>query len=78
MKERPVIFSEDEEQLYAKAVEFTRMHACVWVAQLQRHLRIGYYRAAWLIERMQKEGVITATAWNGVSTVIHGGSDASK
>lgn len=45
---------------------------------IQRHFSIGFNRAAWLIERMQEEGVVTAPAWNGIRTVIHGGSDASK
>lgn len=70
--------SEIDDRLYSEAVEFVRQHACVWVAQLQRHFRIGFNRAAWLIERMQEEGVVTAPAWNGIRTVIHGGSDASK
>ncbi|WP_410001203.1 DNA translocase FtsK [Serratia quinivorans] len=64
--------------LYAKAVEFTRLGATIGAARIQMEFKVGYNRAEWLIERMQEEGVATAPAWNGIRTVIHGGSDASK
>ncbi|BEL75317.1 DNA translocase FtsK [Serratia marcescens] len=70
--------SEIDDRLYSDAVEFARMHASIGIVAIQRHFRIGFNRAAWLIERMQEEGVVTAPAWNGIRTVIHGGSDASK
>ncbi|CAH3556073.1 hypothetical protein AI2795V1_1039 [Serratia marcescens] len=80
MKERPVIFNgdEDEEQLYTKAVEFTRLLATIGVAKLQRELKCSYWMASGITQRMENEGVVTAPAWNGVRTVIHGGSDARK
>lgn len=78
MKERPVMPANNEEQLYAKAAEFTRMHACMFAAKLQRELKCSYWMASGLIQRMENEGIVTAPAWNGVRTVIHGGSDASK
>lgn len=78
MKERPVIFSEDEEQLYIRAVEFTLLHATMGAAKLQRELKCSYWMARGIAQRMENEGMITAPHWNGVRTVIHGGSDASK
>ena len=78
MKERPVIFNEDEDRLYDKAVEFTQLHACMGAAKLQRELKCSYWMASGLIQRMENERVVTAPGWNGVRTVIHGGSDASK
>ncbi|MGP1299163.1 DNA translocase FtsK [Serratia sp. CY29653] len=70
--------SEIDDRLYSEAVEFARLHASIGIVAIQRHFSIGFNRAAWLIERMQEEGVVTAPAWNGIRTVIHGGSDASK
>ncbi|MDX7082526.1 DNA translocase FtsK [Serratia marcescens] len=70
--------TEIDDLLYNEAVEFARLHASIGIAAIQRHFRIGFNRALWLIERMQEEGVVTAPGWNGIRTVIHGGSDASK
>lgn len=70
--------SEINDPLYAKVVEFTRLGATIGVARIQMEFKVGYNRAEWLIKRMQEEGIVTDHAWNGVRTVIHGGSDASK
>ncbi|EJA2551635.1 hypothetical protein OHN11_09755 [Serratia marcescens] len=70
--------SEIDDRLYSEAVEFTRMHACMGVAKLQRELKCSYWMASGLIQRMENERIVTAPDWNGVRTVIHGGSDASK
>lgn len=80
MKERPVIFNddEDEERLYIRAVEFTLLHATIGAAKIQRELKCSYWMASGIVQRMENEGMITAPHWNGVRTVIHGGSDASK
>ncbi|HGM5832564.1 TPA: DNA translocase FtsK [Serratia marcescens] len=78
MKERPVIFNEDDEQLYAKAVEFTRLLATMGVAKLQRELKCSYWMAHEIILKMERDGIVTEPGWNGVRTVVHGGSDASK
>lgn len=79
MKERPVIFNEEnEEQLYIMALEFTLLHATMGAAKLQRELKCSYWMASGIVQRMENEGVVTAPHWNGVRTVIHGGSDASK
>ena len=76
MKERPVIISEGD--LYAKAVEFTLRHTTMGTAKIQRHLKCSYWMASAIVQRMENEGMITAPHWNGVRTVIHVGSDASK
>lgn len=80
MKDRPVIFNGDEyeEQLYAKAVEFTLLHTTMGAAKLQRHLKCSYWMASGIVQRMENEGVVTEPDWSCVRTVILGGSDASK
>lgn len=58
------------DDLYPKAVKYVRDSGRASPSSLQRHLLIGYNRAARLIERMEKEGIVSATAPNGARTVI--------
>lgn len=48
-----------DEDLYAQAVEIVRNDKKTSISYVQRRLRIGYNRAALLIERMEDEGVLT-------------------
>jgi S-DNA-T family DNA segregation ATPase FtsK/SpoIIIE len=50
----------DEEDVYKQAVEIIRRDKKVSISYIQRQLRIGYNKAAGLIERMEKEGIVTA------------------
>jgi recombination associated protein RdgC len=50
----------DDDTLYATAVELIKASKEISVSRLQRHLRIGYNRAARLIEEMQRRGEITS------------------
>ena len=63
--------------LYGEAVALVRQGRRATVSGVQRGLRIGYNRAAALIEEMQKAGVISAPAANDVRTVIDPHSAAS-
>ncbi len=59
----------EADALYDQAVELvvkTRRPSI----SLQRHLRIGYNRAARLIEQMEKSGVVSAMSANGNREVI--------
>jgi ParB/RepB/Spo0J family partition protein len=49
--------SGEEDPLYADAVAHARNEERVSTASIQRHLRIGYNRAARLVEAMQAEGI---------------------
>ncbi|MCL2028866.1 MAG: DNA translocase FtsK [Deltaproteobacteria bacterium] len=49
---------EDKDPLYAQAVELVRRTRRATISHLQRHLRVGYNRAARFIERMEREGLI--------------------
>ncbi|RZI39044.1 DNA translocase FtsK, partial [Herbaspirillum sp. HC18] len=50
---------EDGQDLYARAVALVMEDGKATTSYLQRRLGIGYNRAADLIERMEREGVIT-------------------
>ncbi|CAE6880227.1 VapE domain-containing protein [Paraburkholderia domus] len=66
--------------LYGEAVALVRQGRRATVSGVQRGLRIGYNRAAALIEEMQKAGVISAPAANDVRTVFdpHSASRATS
>jgi S-DNA-T family DNA segregation ATPase FtsK/SpoIIIE len=49
---------EDLDPLYDEAVDLIRRQGRASVSMLQRRLRIGYTRAARLIETMQEKGVV--------------------
>ena len=48
----------DENALYTKSIEFAVMAGTVSTSSLQRNFRIGYNRAARLMDRMDKEGLV--------------------
>lgn len=52
--------SNSDDDLYNQAVEIVRADKKTSISYVQRRLRIGYNRAAVLIERMEEEGVISA------------------
>ena len=60
----------DEEDLYRQAVEIVRTDKKASTSYVQRKLRIGYNRAANLIERMEQEGVVTKQDHVGRREVI--------
>jgi len=62
--------SGDDNALYDKAVQIVTTSRRASISGVQRHLRIGYNRAARLIEQMEQEGVVTAPQHNGQREVI--------
>lgn len=50
----------DDDTLYAAAVELVKASNQISPSMLQRHLRIGYNRAARIIETLEKRGIVTA------------------
>jgi S-DNA-T family DNA segregation ATPase FtsK/SpoIIIE len=59
-----------DEDLYRKAVMIVRRDKKPSISYVQRQLRIGYNRAATLIEKMEEEGVISAPSISGKREVI--------
>lgn len=59
-----------EAQLYDKAVRIVTESRRASISGVQRHLRIGYNRAARLIEQMEQEGVVSAPQHNGNREVL--------
>ena len=51
--------SDAEEDLYMQALEIVREEKKASTSYIQRKLRIGYNRAANLIERMEREGIVS-------------------
>ncbi|WP_371818887.1 DNA translocase FtsK [Achromobacter sp. SD115] len=51
--------------LYTEAVMVVRKHRRASISLVQRHLRIGYNRAAHLLASMELAGLVTAMQSNG-------------
>ncbi|MDE2513599.1 MAG: DNA translocase FtsK 4TM domain-containing protein [Alphaproteobacteria bacterium] len=72
-------FAEDGEgsgdQLYDQAVNLVLRERKASTSFVQRHLQIGYNRAARIIERMESEGVISAANHVGKREVLGRGRD---
>ena len=51
--------------MYDQAVSIVLQHKRASISLVQRHLRIGYNRAARLLEQMEKSGLVSSMATNG-------------
>lgn len=61
---------DDSDPLYAEAVTFVRESKRASISAVQRKLKIGYNRAARMIEHMENTGVVTPMNTNGSREVI--------
>ncbi len=64
-----------EDDLYDRAVAFVARERKVSVSLIQRHLRIGYNRAARIVEEMEAQGVISGPNHQNKREVLVGGHD---
>ena len=64
----------DQYQLYQDAVEFVMESGRASISAIQRHFRIGYNRAAWLVEAMETRGIVSTPDSQGLRRVIAGGA----
>ncbi len=63
--------TEDEENdLYKQAVPIIQRDQKVSTSYIQRQLRIGYNRAANIVERMEKEGIVSAPSYSGKRDIL--------
>jgi S-DNA-T family DNA segregation ATPase FtsK/SpoIIIE len=56
--------------MYDQAVAIVLEHRKASISLVQRHLRIGYNRAARLLEQMEKSGLVTAMSTNGNREIV--------
>ena len=57
--------SGENDPMYDQAVAVVLQHRRASISLVQRHLRIGYNRAARLLEQMEQSGVVSSMATNG-------------
>ncbi len=60
----------EADPMYDQAVGIVLQHRRASISLVQRHLRIGYNRAARLLEQMEKSGLVTAMASNGNRDIL--------
>ena len=62
---------EEEDEFYSAAVAFVRQAERVSISSVQRKFKIGYNRAARIIEYMEKEGVVSEMDSGGKRVVLN-------
>ncbi|VFR54917.1 Cell division protein FtsK [plant metagenome] len=60
----------ESDPMYDQAVEVVLKHRRASISLVQRHLRIGYNRAARLLEQMENSGVVSAMQSNGNREIL--------
>lgn len=60
-----VFVGHDQDPLYAEAVQFVTETRRASISAVQRHLKVGYNRAARMIEWMEAQGIVTQMDTNG-------------
>ena len=60
----------EADPMYDQAVGIVLQHKRASISLVQRHLRIGYNRAARLLEQMEKSGLVSAMASNGNRDIL--------
>lgn len=62
--------TDEADQLYSDAVAFVRESGRASISAVQRKLKVGYNRAARMIEEMERQGIVTPMASDGSRSVI--------
>lgn len=60
----------DHDCFYDDAVKFLQETEYVSIPRIQRKFRIGYNRAARLVEQLEANGIVTAPGHNGAREVL--------
>ncbi|MCX5494721.1 DNA translocase FtsK [Kaistia dalseonensis] len=74
----PILGGEESNDLYDKAVAVVLRDRKASTSYIQRRLSIGYNRAASLIERMEKEGLVGPANHAGKREILVGGEDEGR
>jgi S-DNA-T family DNA segregation ATPase FtsK/SpoIIIE len=61
---------DEADPMYDQAVAIVLQHRRASISLVQRHLRIGYNRAARLLEQMERAGLVSAMATNGNRDIL--------
>lgn len=68
---------DDDEDLFSQAVQIVIRDQRASTSYLQRRLKVGYNKAAGLIDRLEEEGVISAPNHAGKREVLAGGKQSA-
>jgi S-DNA-T family DNA segregation ATPase FtsK/SpoIIIE len=60
----------EADPMYDQAVEVVLKHRRASISLVQRHLRIGYNRAARLLEQMENSGLVSTMQSNGNREIL--------
>jgi len=69
----PDLFGEtasEKDPMYDQAVEVVLKNRKASISMVQRHLKIGYNRAARMVEDMEKAGMVSAMSSNGQREIL--------
>lgn len=69
-KDTDAVMPEENDPLYDEAVAFVRESRRASISAVQRKLKLGYNRAARMIERMERDGIVTPMNSNGSREVM--------
>lgn len=61
---------DDDESIYKKAKQIVKLERKVSISYIQRCLRIGYNRAANIVERMERENIVSAPNHTGKREIL--------
>jgi S-DNA-T family DNA segregation ATPase FtsK/SpoIIIE len=68
----PSLFSEGDDPLYDKALEIVMQQGKASASYIQRRLKIGYNRAARLVEEMEQKGIVGAAQGSKPRELLRG------
>lgn len=68
----PSLFSDGADPLYEKALDIVRQQGKASASYIQRRLKIGYNRAARLVEEMEERGIVGPAQGSKPRELLHG------